>query len=627
MLGALIGDIVGSRWQFRRLKTKSFPLLGEGRAFTDDSILTCAIADALLNQRDPVESIRDWADRIPMPKGVGGYGQKFIRWVCAPTPQPPYGSLGNGGAMRVSPVAMLADTLAEALRMAEEVTVITHNHPDGLKGALATVSAIWLARHGTSTEEIRRYVASEFAYDMDRRIDDIRPGYVHTERAAGSVPEAILCALEASSFEDALRNVVSLGGDADTQGAIAGPIAEALFGIPDDIRDEAMTYMPSEMLEIMGQLYRRDDLQSSQTKPPNLGDYLLFDGVKKLRHSSKRQAGYSRWDILALCGVFVTFFVGAIAFGMIKVSEPKLFCLNGGCGLKGERIAGHLNSPTESSYVLGSLWKYIFVLSPPKHIKEFPIGLNIENIFRGKWSGSLWNIATRESDFWRNQSFADVFGGTIKVIFRRQDSVTKIPPSLDSKVLGWRGTVVLPLRANTPSIKSGSWNDLPQARYGYWKDEGAQLHSSVNSLSLNNGLGGDNVFGCGFCECLHSGGSSGCLSNGIFHFFGLSLSGFVSPVNHCFGGSPQTSCIKSQEESDNGQRAGDIDHPPFRRRIFSTLVGLVSGFYLYDRGLGYFYDHRKPLSYIFITVGIFLVMSSIGLWLCSGFRWSWGWWI
>lgn len=256
MLGAIIGDIVGSRWEFRRIKTKAFSLFAEDCACTDDSILTCAVADALLNDRHPAEALRDWARRIPIPQGVGGYGQKFMRWVAAPTPQPPYGSLGNGGAMRVSPAAWLSNNLDEALEQATRVTVVTHDHTEGLKAALATTAAIRLALDGRSPGAIRRHIAQAYGYDMDRGVDDIRPNYVRSEQAPNSVPEAILCALEATSFEDALRNAVSLGGDADTQAAIAGPIAEVLYGIPEEIHRQALRYIPQEMQVILDQLYR-----------------------------------------------------------------------------------------------------------------------------------------------------------------------------------------------------------------------------------------------------------------------------------------------------------------------------------------------------------------------------------
>lgn len=248
MLGAICGDIVGSHWEFRRIKTKAFPLLVETSGFTDDTVLTCAVADALLHDRDIVESLRDWARRIKLPPHLGGYGQRFIRWVAAPSPQPPYGSYGNGAAMRVSPVAWLADNLDEALSMSDRVTGVTHDHPEGLKGARATVHAIWLARQGADPEAIRTTLADTYDYDLSRCVDAIRATYQYTESCQGTVPEAIVCALEATDFEDALRNAVSLGGDADTLAAIAGAIAEARFGVSAELEATIRGYLPEAMI-------------------------------------------------------------------------------------------------------------------------------------------------------------------------------------------------------------------------------------------------------------------------------------------------------------------------------------------------------------------------------------------
>jgi len=251
MLGAIIGDIVGSTWEFRPIKSKDFPLLTEANSYTDDSILTCAVADALLNDREPAEALREWARQIRIPQGVGGYGARFVRWVTAPAIQPPYNSYGNGAAMRVSPAAWLSRSLEEAMEMADRVTKVTHDHPEGIKGAQATVHAIWLARMGAGPASIRTVIEETYGYDMQRNIDDVRPVYEYNESCQQTVPEAILCAIEAVDFEDALRNAVSLGGDADTLAAIAGSVAEALFGIPEELRDLILPTLPDRMSEIV----------------------------------------------------------------------------------------------------------------------------------------------------------------------------------------------------------------------------------------------------------------------------------------------------------------------------------------------------------------------------------------
>lgn len=254
MLGALVGDIVGSIYEFDNHRSKDFPFFGEGAGFTDDSVLTMAVADALLNGVSPREAISLWAERYPR----RGYGTAFVRWLGTPE-RAPYGSWGNGAAMRVSPAALLANTLDEALANARRVTEVTHDHPEGLKGALATTHAIFLARFDAGAGEIRRTIEEAYGYDLDRTVDQIRPGYRFNESCQETVPEAIVCALEACDFEDAIRNAISLGGDSDTLAAIAGPIAEARFGIPDEIAEEALRRVPPEMGALLHALYARTE--------------------------------------------------------------------------------------------------------------------------------------------------------------------------------------------------------------------------------------------------------------------------------------------------------------------------------------------------------------------------------
>ena len=232
MWGAVIGDIVGSVYEWDRIKTKDFEFFSERGHFTDDSVCTAAVADILLHDRPPAPTLQAWCRRHP----AMSYGGWFGQWMYHESPEP-YNSFGNGAAMRVSPAALLnRDDLAAALAASDRVTAITHNHPEGMKGARATVHAIWLALNGADPATIRATLTAEYDYDLTRTVDEIRPGYAFNETCQGTVPEAITCALESVSFEDAIRNAVSLGGDSDTLAAIAGPIAEALHGIPGEMK-------------------------------------------------------------------------------------------------------------------------------------------------------------------------------------------------------------------------------------------------------------------------------------------------------------------------------------------------------------------------------------------------------
>ncbi len=254
MFGALIGDLVGSVYEWNNYKAKDFQPFIHPRSFlTDDSVLTVAVADALINERDLVESFKDWGHRYP----DSDWGGRFSRWLFSGKNEP-YDSFGNGSAMRVSPVALLTDDLAELMELARRSAVVTHNHPEGIKGAQATAMAIHYARLRFSPEDIRSLVADFSGYDMDRCVDDIRPGYRFDVTCQGSVPEALICALEANSFEDAIRNAISIGGDSDTLAAIAGPVAEARFGIPQDIGAVAWARVPADMRRVIEQLYARE---------------------------------------------------------------------------------------------------------------------------------------------------------------------------------------------------------------------------------------------------------------------------------------------------------------------------------------------------------------------------------
>ena len=225
MLGALIGDIVGSVFERAPHKSKDFDFISEKSRFTDDSVLTVATADALLHGYDYMPVFKYWGRSYPN----AGYGQKFYRW-CLSDSDEAGESYGNGSAMRVSPVGWAFESLDEVLAEAKRSALPSHNHPEGVKGACAVAAAVFLARTGKSKEEIRDYVAGEFGYNLSRTLEAIRPEYVFDSSCQGSVPEVIIAFLESESYEDALCNAISLGGDSDTQACIAGAIAEAFYG-------------------------------------------------------------------------------------------------------------------------------------------------------------------------------------------------------------------------------------------------------------------------------------------------------------------------------------------------------------------------------------------------------------
>ena len=254
MWGAIIGDIVGSVYEWDRIKTKDFEFFNERGHFTDDSVCTAAVADMLLHDLPEAATLQSWCRRYP---GMS-YGGRFRFFIWREPPEP-YNSFGNGAAMRVSPAAFLnRDDLGAALAASDRVTAITHDHPEGMKGARATVHAIWLALNGGDPATIRATVAAEYAYDLSRTVDEIRPSYAFNETCQETVPESITCALESNSFEDAIRNAVSLGGDSDTVAAIAGPVAEGLHGIPRAIRAEARErYLgdAGDMVAVMEEMY------------------------------------------------------------------------------------------------------------------------------------------------------------------------------------------------------------------------------------------------------------------------------------------------------------------------------------------------------------------------------------
>ena len=254
MLGAMIGDIAGSKYEFNNTFDYDFEMFGEGCDFTDDTICTVAIADAILNGRSYLESLLDWCRRYPSPKGA--YGGRFAGWIRSLDPQP-YNSFGNGSAMRVSPVAWLFDDLSQVLEEAEKTALPTHNHPEGIKGAQAVAHAIWHFRtskesHLPDDEAMKAFknIARNYYEDFDTR--DYPKGKFD-ETCMDAVPLSFDILSKASSFEDAIRLAISHGGDSDTIGAIVGSIAEARFGIPQDMKEKAISYLPDDMKDVLKQ--------------------------------------------------------------------------------------------------------------------------------------------------------------------------------------------------------------------------------------------------------------------------------------------------------------------------------------------------------------------------------------
>ena len=248
MLGAIIGDIVGSPYEFDPIKTTDFPLFTAGCRFTDDSVLTIATASAILADGDYAAAYKNFGRRYP----DAGYGGNFRLWLAGENSDP-YNSWGNGSAMRVSPVALAFDSIDEVLAEAEKSAAVTHNHPEGIKGAQATALAIFLARTGTSKDAIRDEIETRFTYDLDRTLAEIRPHYHFDVSCQGTVPEAIIAFLESESYEDAIRKAVSLGGDSDTLACITGSIAQAHYKqITPETARTAMSMLPADLLEVLG---------------------------------------------------------------------------------------------------------------------------------------------------------------------------------------------------------------------------------------------------------------------------------------------------------------------------------------------------------------------------------------
>lgn len=245
MLGAIIGDIIGSVYELHPIKTTDFPLFQQHSRFTDDSVLTVAIADAILQRSGYADSLRAFGRRYP----DAGYGGAFYNWIFDPESKP-YKSWGNGAAMRVSPVGFAFSTVEMVLQEAERTAMVSHNHPEGIKGARAVALAVFLARTGWDKASIREEIRRRFGYHLDRTVAEIRPTYRFDVSCQGTVPEAIVAFLDSTDFEDAIRKAISLGGDSDTLACIAGGIAQAYYKvIPPEIVREARRRLPTVLLQ------------------------------------------------------------------------------------------------------------------------------------------------------------------------------------------------------------------------------------------------------------------------------------------------------------------------------------------------------------------------------------------
>ena len=252
LIGAIAGDIIGSYYEFSPMKSTNFQLFNETSHFTDDTIMTVANADWLLTEDSLLGIMQEYGNRYQ-----GGYGYMFYDWLKADNPQP-YNSWGNGSAMRISPVGWAFDTLGETLDAAKRSAEITHNHPEGIKGAQATAACVYLARVGKSKQMIKEYIETLFGYNLDRTCDEIRPTYQFDESCQGTVPESIIAFLESTDYESAIRLTISLGGDSDTMGAITGGIAEAYYKeIPSYILEETLKRLPNEFIDIMQRFYAK----------------------------------------------------------------------------------------------------------------------------------------------------------------------------------------------------------------------------------------------------------------------------------------------------------------------------------------------------------------------------------
>ena len=272
MLGAIVGDIIGSAYEFNNTKRKEFHLFTPRSKFTDDTVMTLAVARWLCDEKEHrketlVQRMQELGRRYP----TAGYAGSFMRWLYNPEPRP-YNSYGNGSAMRVSPVAFYAHSLQEALGLAKISAEVTHNHPEGIKGAQAIASSIYLARHGATKEEIKSYAEEQFHYDLSRQLDDIRPTYSYDMSCQNTVPQALLAFLEGANFEDVIRSAVSIGGDSDTIAAMAGGIAQAFYVIPKKLSSYCYALLTPELRGVLNDF--EDLLGCREADPFNIERFI-----------------------------------------------------------------------------------------------------------------------------------------------------------------------------------------------------------------------------------------------------------------------------------------------------------------------------------------------------------------
>ncbi|UMZ74468.1 ADP-ribosylglycohydrolase family protein [Natranaerofaba carboxydovora] len=247
MWGAICGDIIGSTYEGNPVKSEEIDLFPMGSVYTDDSVLTVAVADAILNDINYAKKLKEYGRKYPN----AGYGGNFMRWIFSDSYEP-YGSFGNGSAMRVSPVGFAYDNLEKVNEEAKKSSAATHDHPEGIKGAQATAAAVYLARNNHDKSEIKEYITNNFSYDLERCVEEIRPGYSFDVTCQGSVPESIICFLESKDLEDAIRKGISLGGDSDTIACIAGSIAYAYYNeVPESILTKVKEKLDSHLLKVI----------------------------------------------------------------------------------------------------------------------------------------------------------------------------------------------------------------------------------------------------------------------------------------------------------------------------------------------------------------------------------------
>ena len=293
MFGAIIGDIVGSRFEFNNILSKDFEFFHPNCEFTDDSVMTCAVAQALMDSSEdfsdlPEKTVRAM-QRIGRRYPGCGYGASFIHWMFSDDPQP-YNSYGNGSAMRTSAVGWLYDSLERTREVAAAAAAVTHNHPEGIKGAECTAAVIYMARTGVPKDEIRSYVIREFGYDLSESLEQLRARHEHVESCQDSLPKALTSFFEGNSFEDVVRNAVSLGGDTDTLGAIAGAMGEAMYGVPAILFAECRARVTEDMLEVMDRFDKkigRGDMDARKNREQK--NRLIKDAVHELLKDDSNQ--------------------------------------------------------------------------------------------------------------------------------------------------------------------------------------------------------------------------------------------------------------------------------------------------------------------------------------------------